>query len=138
MLNAGGARTINTSFTDNSLENRIDIFLEQFAKVIQKEVETRNLRPGFVRSMFICDLFIVLDAKTLWVIAQRQTGTPSTTYLDNRDKTFTIQQIIEAAKWDLGLQTCPHRHSPQCCQFPQSIRPCHQTCRNFLSVVSWI
>jgi hypothetical protein len=106
-----GARTLGGNI-DAPLAQQIDGLLDQFVEITSTEVVAAKIRRAVVRSMLTCSLVIVLDAKHLWVAAQKQLGMPSTMRLDRRDAIFPAQEIYAAARWDFGLD------DPFVIQFP--------------------
>jgi hypothetical protein len=85
------------------LQQKIIALLDEFVEIITKESQRRKLGRAMVRSQLPCSLIIVVDKDNVWVAAQKQTGMPSTVCLDHRDKTFPIQEVINAARWEFGF-----------------------------------
>jgi len=52
--------------------------------------------------MLSCSTIRVLDSRTLFAVGQKHLGMPSTLNFDHRDKQFTLQDILTAAKWEFG------------------------------------
>jgi len=97
-----GARTTGGNLPSD-LQQKTTALLDEFVEITTKETQRKKLRRAIVRSQLTCSLIIVVDKDNVWVAAQKQTGMPSTFYLDQRDKTFPIQEVINAAKWEFGF-----------------------------------
>jgi len=102
MFHKGGARMVGGNLPGD-LTTRVNALLDEFLEYTNSEVRARQLRSAVVRSMLPCSLVVVLDATTLWVAAQKQTGMPSTNTLDFRQQKFPIEEIFAAAKWEFGF-----------------------------------
>jgi hypothetical protein len=109
-----GTRTVGGN-VDHQVSSKIQSLLDEFVAATAHEVEATRLRRAVVRSMLTCSLIVVLDAESLWIAAQKQTGMPSTIQLDHRDKKFPLREIYEAAKWEFGFD------EPFVVQFPSSL-----------------
>jgi len=97
-----GARMVGGNLP-NEITQKINLLMDQFIEIVSKEVKKRKLRSAVVRSMLPCNVVYILDSKTLWVIAQKQTGMPSTHALDCRNQAFPYEEIANAAKWEFGF-----------------------------------
>ena len=83
---------------------KITELLDQFVDLLSMEVKKQNLRRAMVRSMLICNLVIILDEKNLWILAEKQSGMPSTQNIDQRPNSFPIQEIHDAGRWEFGFE----------------------------------
>ena len=109
-----GNRTVGGNI-DGPIAQQINSLLDQFIEITYKEVEIAQLRRAIVRSMLTCSLIIVLDAKYLWIAAQKHLGMPSTNLIDRRDTVFPAQAVYEAARWEFGFD------DPFVIQFPATL-----------------
>src|SRR5204863_5415543 len=94
---------------------KIDALLNEFTEIVSRLVQANKLRRAVVRSMLPCSIVNVLDSDHLFVAAQKQTGIPSTVGLDHRGKSFPINEIYQAARWEIGFD------DPFVVQFPSSL-----------------
>lgn len=102
MFHKGGARMVGGNLP-NEITQKINFLLDEFIEYVHAEVRRRQLRSAVVRSMLPCNVVYILDSTTLWVIAQKQSGMPSTHAIDSRTKTFPSEEIFNAAKWEFGF-----------------------------------
>lgn len=86
------------------LVEKINILLDEFINIVQEDVAKRKLRRAIVRSLLPCNVQVLADSNTLWIVAQKESGMPSTHMLDCRDKHFSINDISTAARWDFGFE----------------------------------
>ncbi len=87
----------------NEIFTKIENLLEEFLEFVKYEAHARQLRSAIVRSMLTCSITIILDEKTLWIVAQKQNGMPVFNRIDCRQNTFSKEQIFTAAKLDFGF-----------------------------------
>ena len=102
MFHKGGARMVGGNLP-SELTAKVNRLLDEFLEFTTSEVRARQLRSAVARSMLPCSVVIILDAETLWVAAQKQTGVPSTNTLDCRQEKFPAEEIFTAAKWEFGF-----------------------------------
>ena len=109
-----GARTAGGDLSGDLNEGAQEL-LNEFIDIVTKAVAEQSIRRAVVRSMLPCNLVIVLDDTYLSVAAQKSGGMPSTTAIDQRGNTFSVQAIYEAAKWEFGYD------NPFIIQFPAEL-----------------
>lgn len=100
---------------ENAVWNKISNMLDEFTELVDKERTNREIRRAMVRSMLICDLFVVFGLQNVWIAAQKQHGMASTITADRSQQTFSIQEIYDIAKWEIGFD------DPFILQFPREI-----------------
>jgi hypothetical protein len=88
---------------DGVVSTKVTKLLDEFTDLVAKEVRVAQLPRAVVRSMLPCSLLLLLDSRNLWAAGQKESGMPSTTSLDHHDKTFAIDEIYQAAKWEFGF-----------------------------------
>ena len=113
-----GTRTVGGNIP-GELSSKMGSFLDEFVGIVSTKVVAANVRRAVVRSMLTCNTINVIDSHHLFVAAQKSLGMPSTVSLHHPDKSFTLQDIYEAARWDMGFD------APFVIQFP--IEPLDQT-----------
>ena len=96
-------------------QGRVTTLLDEFVDEVASRVQAVRIRPAVVRSMLPCSLLIVLDSRSLTVVAQKQLGMPSTSAVDRRDAAFSAQDMLQAGKWELGID------DPFAIQFPAEL-----------------
>lgn len=97
-----GTRTSGGSLP-NELQTQINSLLDEFAEILFEQTQSLNLRRAVVRARLPCNIIVVLDKSSIHVGAEKASGMPSSSYIDQREKEFTHQQIFEATKWDFGF-----------------------------------
>jgi len=97
-----GARTVGGNF-ENELSLRTDKLLTEFIEIVDSESRKLELRRAEVRSLLTCSLIIIKDRDNLFIAAVKNLGLPSTISLDNSDKYFTTNDILEIAIWEFGF-----------------------------------
>jgi len=112
MLHKGGARAEGGDLPDED-QKQIEKLLDEFATIIERIADKNGIRRGYIRSLFVCNLAIVVDSENIFVIAQREDGMPKTIFYDKSHTKFTTHQISDTAKWDLGFD------DPFVIQFPK-------------------
>lgn len=93
--------------------------LDEFVAIVDTKVKGTGLRRGMVRSLFQCNLWLVLDLSNVFVAAQKQHGMPTTIGYSRPDAAFSIEQVHDAARWDFGFD------DPFVLKFPAAL--IHQT-----------
>lgn len=96
-----GARTSGGNLP-NDLMKPINTLFDEFMEVVIQQAESAQLRRAIVRAQLTCNMFIVLDKNSLHVGAEKASGMPSSSYIDQRTNVFSQQQVYDAAKWEFG------------------------------------
>lgn len=96
-----GSRTIGGNLPDE-LMNSVNSLLDEFIEIVEQQAQSAQIRRAIVRAQLACNMFIVLDKNSLHVGAEKVSGMPSSTYIDQRTNIFSQQQIYEAARWEFG------------------------------------
>jgi len=109
-----GVRSVRGDL-DNAIWKKISDMLNQFTEVVDKERTNREIQRAMIRSMLICDLFVVFDLQNVWIAAQKQHGIASRTTVDRTRQAFSVQEIYGIAKWEIGFD------DPFVLQFPREI-----------------
>jgi len=112
MFHKGGVRATGGDLPDED-QKQIAKLLDEFMTIIERIANKNGIRKGYIRSLFVCNLAVVLDSENIFVIALREYGMPQTIFHDNSDKKFSIHQIYDSAKWELGFE------DPFVIQFPK-------------------
>jgi len=97
-----GTRTTGGSLP-SELQTQVNNLLDEFAEILVEQTQQLNLRRAVVRARLPCNIIAVLDKTSLHVGAEKASGMPTSSYIDQRENEFTHQQIFEAAKWDFGF-----------------------------------
>lgn len=84
------------------LQAKTGQLLDQFIELVSAIATSKQVRRAVIRSLLGCNVAVILDDAHVSVAAEKSSGLPSTTNLDERGKRFTLQSLYEAAKWDLG------------------------------------
>jgi hypothetical protein len=91
---------------------KVAALLDEFVAFVATKLQAGQFRRAMVRSMLTCSTFTVLDSRHLFVAAQKQLGMPSSLALHHPEKEFSVQQVFDAARWEIGLD------DPFVIQFP--------------------
>lgn len=102
MFHNSGARSVGGNLPPDQ-QTQITLLLDQFTGAVSKIVELGKIRRAMVRSSLSCSLIVVLDSQTIWVVAEKQSGMPTTMWLDHQSKLFSANEILDAAKWEFGF-----------------------------------
>jgi hypothetical protein len=97
-----GARTAGGNF-ESDLSQKTDKLLNEFIEIVDNKAKNLELRRAAVRSLLPCSLIIIKDKDNLFVAAVKNLGMPSTISIDNSDKSFTYNDILECAIWEFGF-----------------------------------
>lgn len=98
-----GSRTTGGNI-DGEISQKIDSLLDQLTVQIERIASSRHLRRAVVRSRLTCNVTIVLDDVSLFVLGEKASGMPSTMYLAEPGKTFSPNDAFIAARMDLGME----------------------------------
>lgn len=88
----------------NELRQKITALLDEFIEIVVQQAESAKLRRAFIRAQLACNLLIVLDKNSVHVGAEKASGLPSSTFINQRENVFSPQQVYEAAKWEYGYE----------------------------------
>lgn len=88
----------------NDLHKPINDLLDQFIEIVVIQAKNAKVRRAIVRAQLTCNTIIVLDKHSIHVGAEKASGMPSSTYIDQRENEFSQQQIFDAAKWEFGYE----------------------------------
>ena len=102
MFNAGTRSTGGD--LEVSIRQKIDSLLVEFAGVVQRVASALRVRRAMVRSLISCNLVIILDSRSIWLMAEKSVSMPTTTYLDKRSREFPFDEVSTAARWEFGLE----------------------------------
>ena len=89
----------------NDLRQQTIALLDAFDQAVEQIAEERSLRKAIVRSRRPCTLLALLDQRHLFIVAQAHLGIPTSIFIHEPEKTFTIKQAFEAAVFDVGLES---------------------------------
>jgi hypothetical protein len=109
-----GARTTGGNIPDPHT-SRIRQLLDEFVKLVAQKVTQKGIPRAVVRSMLTCSTVNVLDSQHFFVAAQKMAGMPSTQSFYHPDKSFSLQEIYNAARWEIGFD------HPFVVQFPGGV-----------------
>lgn len=102
MFHSGSARSVGGNLPPEQ-QAQIGLLFDQFAAVVSQIVEARMIRRAMVRSSLTCSLIVVCDSTRILVAAEKQSGMPTTMWLDHQAKQFSANEILDAAKWEFGF-----------------------------------
>lgn len=108
-----GTRTVGGNFSGD-LGQQVNGLLTEFVEIVHEIMEMAKIRRAVVRSQLQCNLLIVRDADNVFVAAEKASGMPSTVQVDQGQKRFSLQDVLDAAKWEFGFD------NPFAIQFPVS------------------
>lgn len=86
----------------NELQQSSNKLLDEFMDIVVSQAQKAQIRRAIVRAQLTCNIFVVLDKNSLHVGAEKASGMPSLSYIDQRTNVFSPQQVYDAAKWDFG------------------------------------
>lgn len=98
-----GARTIGGNMPAE-LQQKINQLLDGFGALVQSISQEHRLQNAVVRSLLTCSLVVILDKNSLFVLAQRHFGMPSSLFIHVPEKQLTSQQALDSAKWEFGFE----------------------------------
>jgi len=98
-----GARTTGGNMPPK-LQQKINQLLDEFGALVQSTSQEHCLQRAVVRSLLTCSLVVILDKNSLFVLAQRHFGMPSSLFIHVPEKQLTPQQALDNAKWEFGLE----------------------------------
>ncbi|MBE0525018.1 MAG: hypothetical protein IBX40_11920, partial [Methanosarcinales archaeon] len=98
-----GARTTGGNMPPE-LQQKINQLLDEFGALVQSTSQEHCLQRAVVRSLLTCSLVVILDKNSLFVLAQRHFGMPSSLFIHVPEKQLTPQQALDNAKWEFGLE----------------------------------
>lgn len=106
-----GTRTIGGNIPDphSSIINQL---LDEFVGIVSGKVVQKRIPRAVVRSMLTCSTVNVLDSQHLFVAAQKTAGMATTQSLYHPGRSFSLQEIYSAARWEIGFD------NPFVIQFP--------------------
>jgi hypothetical protein len=85
--------------------SKVDGLLDQLTEIIATKVGAARIRRAVVRSMLTCNTINVVDSHHIFVAAQKSLGMPSTMSLYHPTKSFSLQDIYDAARWEFGFDS---------------------------------
>jgi hypothetical protein len=109
-----GTRT-NGGDLESSIGSSIHTLLTEFANKCQQMINNQKIRRGTVRCLLPASILMIVDKDNLWIAAQKVFGMPSTIGVDKRDCAFSLQDVYNAARWDIGFD------DPYVIQFPVAL-----------------
>lgn len=86
------------------LIEKVDGLLDQFMGIVEGLAEEKKIQRGVVRSQNPSSIVAVLDAATLYILAQNHAGALSTMYTYHPDKRISEQKAISSARWEFGYE----------------------------------
>lgn len=102
MFHNSGARSVGGDLPQDQ-QTQIGLLLDHFTETVSAIVESRQIRRAMVRSSLSCSLIVVVDSQTIWVAAEKQSGMPTTMWLNHQSRLFSANEILDAAKWEFGF-----------------------------------
>lgn len=88
----------------DATSTQINKLFDEFALIVSNNVQMAKIPRAVVRNMLQCNLIVVLDSVHLFVAAEKASGMPSTANLAHPDKSFRIEDIVHAARWEFGFE----------------------------------
>ncbi len=86
------------------LQQKVNKLLDEFVAFVQGISQKHRLRMAVVRSLLTCSLVMILDKNSLFVLAQRHFGMPTSRFFHVPEEQLTPQQALNSAKWEFGLE----------------------------------
>lgn len=86
------------------LQQKVNKLLDEFGALVQGTSQERHLQRAVVRSLLTCSLVLILDKNSLFILAQRHFGMPSSLFIHVPEKQLTPQQALDSAQWEFGLE----------------------------------
>lgn len=91
-----GARTVGGNMPIE-LQQKVNKLLDEFGALIAGIAEERKLLMAVVRSRLTCSLVAILDKNSLFILAQRHFGMPSSIYFYAPNKQLSPQQSFQCS-----------------------------------------
>jgi len=98
-----GARTVGGNMPAE-LQQKVNKLLDEFGILVQRISQERHLQRAVVRSLLTCSLVAILDKNSLFILAQRHFGMPSSLFIHVPKEQLTPQQALSSARWEFGLE----------------------------------
>ncbi|HEX3034877.1 MAG TPA: hypothetical protein VHT73_07040 [Thermodesulfobacteriota bacterium] len=86
------------------LQQKVNKLLDEFGALIAGIAEERKFLMAVVRSRLTFSLVAILDKNSLFILAQRHFGMPSSIYFYAPNKQLSPQQSLASARWEFGLE----------------------------------
>ena len=87
-----------------SVRQKVTKFGFLFDKVLRAEIQKRGISPAIVPAALTCNLFCILDARSLHFVVVPSQGTPNQIFIDRRlEAPISPSQAVEAAVKELGF-----------------------------------
>lgn len=98
-----GARSTGGNISNSKMSD-ITKVLDEFMECVIAINKLKKLRRAVIRSLLPCNCLIILDSRNIFVIAQPQSGVPSSLYHEISGVTLTSPMALDIAKWDFGYE----------------------------------
>lgn len=94
---------VNILIGDMTIAGKIDSFLFEFQDIVESISIKRGFSKPIIRSRFSCHIVALLDAQSLFILAQPFFGSPTIQYINSPEKRFSPVQALEITKEESGF-----------------------------------
>ncbi len=86
------------------LSAKIDALIDEFMAIVDATTEERHLQRGIARSQLPCSIVVILDKKSLSILATFRLENRTTSYFYRPDIALMPQQAANSAQWEFGFE----------------------------------
>jgi hypothetical protein len=86
-----------------TIAGKINFLLFEFQDIVESLSQERGFPKQFIRSRFPCQMVALLDAQSLFILAQPFFGSPTIQFINNPEKRFSPVQASEITKEESGF-----------------------------------
>ncbi|MHB8118286.1 MAG: hypothetical protein ACYDHX_06130 [Methanothrix sp.] len=86
------------------LSAKVDKLIDEFMAIVDVMTGERHLQRGIARSQLPCSMVVILDKKSLSILAQFRLENRIASYFYRPDLALTPQQAANSAQWEFGFE----------------------------------
>ena len=86
------------------LSAKVDNLIDEFMAIVDAMTEDRHLQKGIARSQLPCSMVVILDKKSLSILAQFRLENRTVSYFYRPDIALMPQQAANSAQWEFGFE----------------------------------
>ena len=86
------------------LSAKIDTLIDEFMAIVDATTEERHLQRGIARSQLPCSIVVILDKKSLSILATFRLENRTASYFYRPDIALMPQQAANSAQWEFGFE----------------------------------
>jgi hypothetical protein len=86
------------------LSAKIDTLIDEFMAIVDATTKERHLQRGIARSQLPCSMVVILDKKSLSILATFRLENRTASYFYRPDIALMPQQAANSAQWEFGFE----------------------------------